>query len=186
MPLPEERQLNEALPRLLLCYRIWSGGPWSIMSIYIRTLAAALCLAALNMNAVPAQSPAIGCSNDKNHYSCDKARFTKALNAARVVAVETHPLNQVSAGALERLARELGKSVQSGSADLIFELGALDPDGIYIGPNDRELASLRVFQPGPKGERGQLLWVESFIGQPDMPWPMVVHGVILQFKNEFK
>jgi hypothetical protein len=43
-----------------------------------------------------------------------------------------------------------------------------------------------VFQPGLDGGRGQLIWVESFIGQPDMPWPMVVHGAILQFKNEFK
>jgi hypothetical protein len=156
------------------------------MFIYVRTLAAALCMAALNMNAAPAQSPAVGCSKDKSHYTCDKAQFTKALKAARIVAVETQPFNRVSAGALEGLARELGKSVQSGSADLIFVLGAPDPDGIYIGPNDRELASLRVFLPGRNGERGQLLWVESFIGQPDMPWPMVVHGVIQQFKNEFK
>jgi hypothetical protein len=80
-------------------------------------------MAALNLNAVHAQSSAIGCSKDKDHYSCDKAQFTKALKAARVVAVETQPFNQVSVGALEGLARELGKRVQSGSADLIFLLG---------------------------------------------------------------
>lgn len=93
------------------------------MPIYVRTLAVALCMAALNLNAVHAQSSAIGCSKDKDHYSCDKAQFTKALKAARVVAVETQPFNQVSVGALEGLARELGKRVQSGSADLIFLLG---------------------------------------------------------------
>lgn len=155
------------------------------MSIFVRTLAAVLCLAAFKI-AVLAQAPAIGCSMDKNHYSCDKSQFTKVLKAAKVVAVETRPFNQVSAGALEGLARELGKSVQTGSAELVFVLEPADPDGIYFGPNDRELASLRVFQRGPNGKRGQLLWVESFKGQRDMAWLMVVHGTIQQFKEEFK
>jgi len=64
------------------------------MPIYARTLAAALCLAAFNMEAVPAQTPVAGCSTVKSRYSCEKAG--------------------------EDLARELGKSVQPGSADLTF------------------------------------------------------------------
>jgi hypothetical protein len=156
------------------------------MSIYAKTLAAALCLAAFNIEAVPAQSPVLGCSRNKNHYSCDKPQFTKILKDARTVAVETQPFNRISAKALEDLARELGKSVQPGSAELTFLLEPADPDGLYFGPNDRELASLRVFSLGPKGERGQLLWVESYIGQPDMAWLMVVHGLTQQFKAEFK
>jgi len=155
------------------------------MSIYAKTLAATLCLAAFNIEAVPAQAPTFGCSKDKNRYSCDKPQFKKILRDTRIVAVKSQPYNRISDKALENLARELGKSVQSGSAELTFLLEPADPDGIYFGPNDRELASLRVFSRGSKGERGQLLWVESFIGQPDMPWLMVVHGVIQQFKAEF-
>jgi hypothetical protein len=154
--------------------------------MYAKSLAVALCVAAFGTEAVPAQSPALACSKEKNHYSCDKPQFIRILKDARVVAVETQPYNRISSKALEDLARELGKSVQSDSADLIFLLEPADPDAIYFGPNDRELASLRVFSRGPRGGRGQLLWVESFIGQPDVPWLMVVHGVIQQFKAEFK
>jgi len=172
---------------MLLYYGIRLGGPWTIMSIYTKTLAAALCLAAFEIEAVPAQSPALVCSKDKyNSYSCDKPQFLKIFKDARIVSVETHPYNQIAAKALEDLARELGKSAQSGSADLTFVLEPANPDAIYFGPNDRELASLRVFSSGPKGGRGQLIWVETLIGQPNLPWLMVVHGVIQQFKAEFK
>ncbi len=121
------------------------------MSIYAKTLAATLCLAAFNIEAVPAQAPAFGCSKDKNRDSCDKPQFKKILRDARIVAVQSQPYNRISDKALEDLARELGKSVQSGSADLTFLLEPADPDGIYFGPNDRELASLRVFSRGSKG-----------------------------------
>jgi len=90
------------------------------MPIYARTLAAALCLAAFNMEAVPAQTPVAGCSTVKSRYSCDKEQFRKILGDARSVAVETQPFNRISAKAGEDLARELGKSVQPGSADLTF------------------------------------------------------------------
>lgn len=155
------------------------------MSIFVRTLAAVLFLAALK-TALLAQTPVVGCTKDKSHYSCDKAQFTTILKAAKVLAVETHPLNKVSAGALNGLARELGKRIDPGSADLFFELEPAEPDGIYFGPNDKELALLRVFQRGPNGGHGQLLWVESFDGQPDIVWPMVVRGAVRQFKEDFK
>ena len=157
------------------------------MSVYAKTLAAALCLvAAFTIEAVPARATVFGCSKDKTHYSCNKPAFTKVLKDAKIVAVESKPFDKISAKALQGLARELGKSVQPGSADLIFVLEPTDSDGIYFGPNDRELATLRIYSHGSKSEHGQLLWVESFVGQPDMPWPTVVHGAIQQFKAEFK
>jgi len=156
------------------------------MSIYAKTLAAALCLIAFNIEAVPAQAPASGCSRDKGYYFCNKSQFTTALKNAGIVSIETHPFNQISTKALEDLARGLGKSVQSDSAQLTFVLAPGDAEGLYFGPNDRELARLSVFSRGPKGELGQLIWVESFIGQPDMSWPVVVRGLIQQFKADLK
>lgn len=155
------------------------------MPIAVRTLAALLSLAALQA-AAPAQAPPTACTLEKTHYSCDRSQFTKLLQTAKSVAIETHPFNQLSTTALESLVRELGKSVQTGPADLVFVLDPAQPDGIYFGPNDKELATLLVFQQGPGGKRGPLLWVETFAGQPDMPWLMVVRGIIQQFKHEFK
>jgi hypothetical protein len=156
------------------------------MSIYVKTFAAVLCLVALNVRTTVAQAPSRGCSKIRDQYSCDKPQFTQALKNARTVAVETQPLNQVSAKALVDLARQLGKAVDPGSPDLIFELEPAAADGVYYGPNDRELAVLRVFARGANGGRGPLLWTESFVGQPDMAWAMVVHGEMQQFRSEFK
>ena len=156
------------------------------MSMRSKTLLAALYLAAFHIVAAPAQVPLSACSKIKNQYSCDKPQFARVLKDSRTVAVESQPFNRVSVKALEGLARDLSKTVQSDSADLIFVLEPPDPDGIYIGPNDRELATLRIYSRGPKGERGQLLWVETYTGQPDVIWPMVVQGIIQQFKAEFK
>jgi hypothetical protein len=154
------------------------------MYICAKTLAAALCLAAFN--AVSTQTPFTACSRVNNQFSCDKVQFTRALKAAEFVAIESQPFNKVSLSALERLVRDLGKTVRTDSPDLTFVLAPADSDAIYFGPNDKELATLRVYSRGPQGQHGQLLWVESFSGQPDMTWLMVTRGTILQFEAEFK
>jgi hypothetical protein len=156
------------------------------MSICAKTFVAALCLAALNVTAASAQAKLSACSKVKDQYSCNKPQVAKALVDARTVAVESHPFNKVSEKALADLARDLGKNVQSDSVDLVFVLEPAGPDGIYFGPNDKELATLRVFTRGPNGQRGQLLWVETLTGQPGKPWLMVVHDLVQQFKAEFK
>jgi hypothetical protein len=68
---------------------------------------------------------------------------------------------------------------------LTFLLIPVDPDGIVIGPADRELATLRVYGPGADGQHGPRLWAETFSGQPGMPWPSVVHALIVQFQGRF-
>lgn len=156
------------------------------MSIVAKTLAAALMLAACTTEAASAQDSSLNCSKDKDHYSCDVLRFTKALKAAKTVAVESRPPDQISAKALENLARDLRKSIQPSPADLTFALVPTDFGGVYFGPGDRELATLRVFARGTQGEHGQLLWVESVVGQPDLAWLIVVHRAIQQFEAEFK
>jgi hypothetical protein len=154
------------------------------MSISAKTLVAALFLTAFT--AVPAHAQPSPCTKVKNQYTCDKAQLTELLKDAKFIAVESQPLNKVSETALAHLVQDLGKSVQPDSPDLTFTLSPADPDSIYIGPNDRELATLRVYSRSPKGHHGQLIWVESFIGQPDMQWLMVVRGTIQQFKSKFK
>ena len=154
------------------------------MSISAKTLAAALCWTAFTV--IPTHAQLTPCTKVKYQYTCDKAQLTELLKDAKFIAIESHPLNKVSETALAHLVQDLGKSVQPDSPDLTFTLSPADPDDIYIGPNDRELATLRVYSRSPQGKHGQLLWVESFIGQPDMQWLMVVRGTIQQFKSKFK
>jgi hypothetical protein len=154
------------------------------MSIFAKSVAAAYFLTAFSL--VSAQAPLTGCTRVKYQYHCDKVQLTELLKDAKFIAIESQPFNKVSETALEHLVRDLGKSVQADSPDLTFALAPADPDGIYIGPNDRELATLRVYSRSPQGHHGQLIWVETFIGQPDMQWLMVVRGTIQQFKSQFK
>ena len=154
------------------------------MNICVKSIVIALCLAAFNT--AYAQVPPTACPRVKNQYSCDKPEFAHTLKAAKTIAIESQPFNKVSEKALADLARSLGKTVQPDSADLTFVLGPPDPDGIYIGPNDRDLATLSVYARGTKGHHGQLLWIDTFRGQPDVIWPMVVQGIVQQFKSDFK
>lgn len=156
------------------------------MSILAESLAAILCLAAFHVNAATAQTTPAACTKDKDHYTCDKQQFTRVLKNASTVAVESKPSDHVAADALKVLAGKLGKSVQTDSADLIFVLEPTTYGGVYFGPEERELATIRVYARGSKGGHGELLWVESLVGQPDRAWLMVVHDLTEQFKAEFK
>ncbi len=152
-----------------------------------KAMTAAICLAAFNLEAVSVRATVFGCSKDKGHYSCDKPAFTTALKDARTVAVESQPFNKISTNALQSLARELGKNVQPESAQLIFDFEPTNSDDtVYYVPDDRELATLRVYAAASNGKRGQLIWVESVVGQPDQPWAMIVHSAIQQFKADLK
>ena len=133
-----------------------------------------------------AQSYAVaGCSQAKGHYQCDQAAFVKTLASARTIAVETQPFDRNGERRLAELAAQLGKTTATENADLVFRLEKIDPDrSVYYGPNGRELAALRVYSHESQNGHGPLIWVETFIGQPDMPWPTVVHQIIQQFKTD--
>lgn len=157
------------------------------MSDPSKALLAFVCVLAFHSGADPVRAAVFGCSKDNGRYSCDKTAFTKTLREAKTVAVKSQPFNEISTNALQRLARELGKSIQTGPAELIFELDPTDADGtVYYGPDDRELATLRVYTGGSNGAHEQLIWVESVVGQPDKPWAVVVHSAIQQFKANLK
>lgn len=126
----------------------------------------------------------------KNHvYTCDGAAFQKALAAARTVAIETHNADGVARGRLsdfvtEKLHKTLASEGQP--ADLVFLLIPINEDGnVGFSSTTADLGTLRIYSATPQGVRSQLLWAETYSGSPDMPWPAVVRGVILQFQSRF-
>jgi hypothetical protein len=131
-------------------------------------------------------SPNVACALNKGIYTCDKASFVKSLNAAKTVAVESQGTDHISPPQLKGLVKSLGKTSQPAPADLTFLLIPSTGDGVNVGPAGSELATLRVYAPAPAGQRGDLLWIESYTGQADMTWPAVVHALIQQFQTKFK
>jgi hypothetical protein len=131
------------------------------------------------------QVVAHACTKDGNQYNCDKASFEKILHAARTVSIRT-PRLQPSAGQLNKLVQSLDKTVKSSNADLTFVLARPEPDGIYYGPADRELAAIRVYYGADENNPGTLVWVESYSGQPGTAMPIVVHHLTEQFREQFK
>ncbi len=118
----------------------------------------------------------------RGSYHCDQTVFARYLKETKTVAIESQPSNLATNRALRDLIKTLDKTETAENADLTFVLIKAPDTGIYFGPNDRELASLQIFSRGPRGARGQLIWVETFDGQPDTPWPTAVYDLIQQFK----
>jgi hypothetical protein len=134
-----------------------------------------------------------GCTLKDHVYHCDGAVFQKALSAASSVASETHNLDGVARDRLTTfVTSKLGKTVVAPGtpADLSFLMLPVDDQGVEFGfhtdgtgaPN---LGTLRIYTVTPDGSRGHLLWAETFSGNPNMPWPAVVRGLILQFQSRF-
>jgi hypothetical protein len=105
-----------------------------------------------------------------------------ALKEAKTVAVESKPFDQATTNSLSKLARTLNKTEISSSADLTFVLIKTQAEGIFFGPSDRELAAFLVYSVGPQKTDRRLIWIETFDGEPDMVWPIVVYDIIRQFK----
>ena len=98
----------------------------------------------------------------------------------------TKPFDQATANSLGRLVRTLDKTEASDHADLTFVLIRTQAEGINYGPSGRELASFLVYARGPAGTERQLIWVETFDGEPDIAWPIVVYDIIRQFKASIR
>lgn len=159
---------------------------------FLRVLLAAFALG-LSQTSARAQSDVgggdLGACTLKGHvYTCDGAAFLKALAAATAVKIEAHNADGVARSQLSELVtRKLGKTVapQGTPADLDFMLIPIQDQGVNYTGGEVGLGTLRVYTVTPDGARGHLLWAETFSGQQDMPWPAVVHGVILQFQSRF-
>ena len=145
-----------------------------------------LVLAALVFSvAVQAQTETAACPQVRGSYKCDHTAFVQSLSAARTVALETRPYDRNGQRELAELAVHLGKTIATTNADLLFRLERPDLQSpIYYGPNSRVLAVLRIYSRGKQGSRGPLIWTESLTGQPGLPWPIVVHQIIRQFRSD--
>jgi hypothetical protein len=129
------------------------------------------------------------CTLRAHVYTCDGAVFQAALASAKTVAIEAHNSDGVARGQLTTLVtRKLDKSIAPAGtpADLIFLMIPIEPSGVVDGANDADLGTLRIYSSTPDGGRGHLLWAETFSGAQDLPWPSVVHGLILQFQTRFR
>ena len=145
-----------------------------------------LCLTTSTFTCAQQRVVAHPCTRSGKQYNCDKTSFEKILRLAKTISVQTPRLDPASTEQLNKLARSLGKTVRSSDADLTFTLSHPDSAGIYYGPSDRELATLRVYYGAADEGPGELVWVESYSGQPDTPWPIAVNHLAEQFRARFQ
>ena len=153
-------------------------------------------LPALGTVSAAAQGRASGqqaCVLDKGIYTCSHHAFAAELRSARNIYMVPAPHDGASDEALKDLAHRLAKRVDGPDSDLTFMIVKTDRT-IYIGPSDTELATLRIYgrpsqnaatADGEQVPRGPVLWVESYRGQPDIPWPAVTHNLVEQFEQDF-
>jgi len=142
-----------------------------------------------------AQSEPLGsdlgsCSLKDHVYRCDGATFQQALAKVKTIAIQTRNTDGMGRAKLTTFATtKLAKKIASPDAplDLVFLLLPFDQQGnIVTNQGERELGTLRIYSAQSDGKPGHLLWAETFSGPPDMPWPMVVRGLILQFQAHFQ
>jgi hypothetical protein len=129
-----------------------------------------------------------GCTLEKQVYTCNWQAFVHRFDKAQSVSIETQSIDRFTARQLRELAGQLGKSVapEAQQGDLTFLLIPLQSTGVHIGPSGEPLATLRVYSAEPGSPRGKLLWAETYIGQPDRPWPATVHALIDQFHQRLQ
>ena len=128
------------------------------------------------------------CTLHDHVYRCSGAAFQPVLANAKVVGIDVHNSDGIARGQLTGLLRDkLGKTIASDGtpADLIFLLIPIDPSGVTYSTGNEPLGTLRVYSVTTDGGPGHLLWAESYSGVPDLPWPVVARGLILQFQAHF-
>jgi hypothetical protein len=128
------------------------------------------------------------CTADKKveHYLCDAPAFQRRLANAHTVRVDTDRMDLFGHKQMEKLATDLGKQVvpPEQRPDLIFDIAPIDRSGrIDFGPSDMAIATLTVYDPAKGAGRRGIIWVETFDGQQDRPWPTVVVDLIRQFRT---
>jgi hypothetical protein len=127
----------------------------------------------------------IDCSLDGGKYTCNRLQFLKAFAEAHTVAVDSQPRNPVSDKQLTTFATQLAKQpVPAGQpADMLLRVVRNQPTGFSVGPGDEDLATLRVFSTKTGNASSHLLWVETYTGQPDLPWAVIVRALTQQLQS---
>jgi hypothetical protein len=133
-----------------------------------------------------AQTGAPGCTLAKGAYTCNGGLFRTTLNAAKTASIDVSPRDRMAQSQLKDLILHLGKSVEPANApaDLVFVVVPTDNDGVQ-NAGDADLGSLLIYAGGTDGSRGGLLWGDTYRGQIDMPWPAVIHALIVKFQSQF-
>jgi hypothetical protein len=156
-------------------------------------IVAALCVAltatAQGVNGGQQTAPDSACVLQKDIYQCDWLAFRHTFDVAKTVSVQAEPQDEHSDRELRRLARQLGKDVvpsREQPADLTLLLVPLNKDGIYIGPGEENLGTLRIYTGRTTGNPGTLVWAETYRGTKDIPWPSVEFYLIHQFEARLR
>lgn len=146
--------------------------------ILVLTFSSALALSATG-GYIQAQGTS-GCVTTNDRTSCNWSAFENTLNTAHLLRLE-YKAGDGSSLQLKEMAKSLGKTVaQKGErADLTVTVVPAVITGVDIGPADKEILELRFYSGGDGKPR--LVWVETYIGQKDKPWPANVHEAIQQF-----
>jgi hypothetical protein len=125
-----------------------------------------------------------GCVLDGRNYVCSFGGFHHVFHRSKTIAIEASPRDQAALTQLNELVVALNRTVAAaGQGDLIFAVLPIDHGGVIIGPGDVDMATLRIYDQGPDGTRGEMLWAETYRGQADRPWPATVHALLRQFQE---
>ena len=132
-------------------------------------------------------SIAPACKLANNLYTCNTASFQQTLAQAKTAAIQTGPVDPAGQNQLNKLIAALGLTAPASGepADLTFLLVPVDPQGVAYSTGDTQIAALHVFAHRSGPGRGDLVWAENFIGAEDIPWPIVVYRLVLQFRARF-
>lgn len=152
----------------------------------IEIMSRAMLAAALAIGTMAASAQVTeGCALNKGIYTCNSVEFAASWKAASTVTIEASPRQKMAAAQLREMLIKMGKKPGE-TGDLTVLITQRDGEGVEVGPAGIELGSLRVYAQGPEGKRGNLIWAETYTGQPDMSWPAVVHALVTQFEDKFK
>ena len=132
-------------------------------------------------------SIAPACKLASNLYTCNTASFQHTLGQAKTAAIETGPVDPAAQNQLKKLIGALGLAAPASGepADLTFLMVPVDPQAVEYSTGDTQIAALHVFARRTGPGRGDLVWAENFIGPEDLPWPIVVSRLVLQFRTRF-
>ena len=120
-------------------------------------------------------------------FRCNPRLFRRVLDASQTVAFDTDPDDRAAQRNLKALAAHLHKQVvEHQDAQLVFALHAINSNGIVIGPGDNELARLDVLRAGHNGQPDELIWSETYTGDAEKPWALIVNALAEQFEDSAK
>lgn len=125
-----------------------------------------------------------GCTTKDGQTVCNLYWLRKTVDAAHTATAEYGERDRATGAQLKDLAKSLGTSVakRDQAADLTFAIAPAPVSGVDVGPADEEILELKVYT-GEDGQR-KLIWVETYRGQKDKPWPANVHAAIDQFRKK--